>query len=294
VTRVSFGQSLALAPLVALGVGCGGAVASSADGGGADDSATDGTLPPIDGSSTTCVAPSGDSVCGGPNHCASSGPTCSECAMANLLRGPDDLSVCAPQFSPQFIGCDDGEVMIAIPATSALPNGTLFCAPFDYGALYAANGWSKAVRYADYDLYNGAPLPTPASCPSVRGLTLCGAPADSPVTRTASARRRRAPRLRMAGSVAPGTRGASCSTSIQPHFRWRKRTPTVSRRQIAKRPPRTSRVEERVLSRPPLTRAASEPASLEHPARPLDDGRRDSHPAPACLRRRCHSRGGCH
>jgi hypothetical protein len=48
------------------------------------------------------------------------------------------------------------------------------CAPFDLGVLYAKAGYAERVRYADWGLFTGEPLPEPTSCPSVEGVLLCG------------------------------------------------------------------------------------------------------------------------
>ena len=69
--------------------------------------------------------------------------------------------------------------MVAVPASSADPYpdlATYDCVPEQVGVLYAKNGWARAVRYADYSLYTGDPLPVATTCPSLPGAALCGGP----------------------------------------------------------------------------------------------------------------------
>ena len=48
------------------------------------------------------------------------------------------------------------------------------CLPFDVGQLFAENGAANRVRYADWSAWTGAALPSPTSCPTFNGFSICG------------------------------------------------------------------------------------------------------------------------
>lgn len=128
---------------------------------------------------TTCTAPGGGRVCGGPSRCPRTAPICEMCIdpTGGVARDEGDLSVCSSSAAPvvpRDYKCPDGDVMVAMPASSAKPFGPFLCVREEIGVLYARNGKSAAVRYADYDLYSGAALPSPSNCPSVDGVKFCG------------------------------------------------------------------------------------------------------------------------
>ena len=45
---------------------------------------------------------------------------------------------------------------------------------YDMGVLFANNGGADRVRYADFGLWTGAPLPEPANCPAMMVAQVCG------------------------------------------------------------------------------------------------------------------------
>lgn len=167
---------------------CGGTMATQADGGGAEFAEPD-SASIVDGGEegaggwTQCSAPGDVKICGGQgtacwgNVAACNCPPFTDEANAGESIASNDLATCTS--SPGLgYDCPDGTVMVAVPASTADPDPDLAayqCVPEDVGILYAKNGWSRAVRYADYSLYTGDSVPRPpTSCPSIPGLTLCG------------------------------------------------------------------------------------------------------------------------
>lgn len=176
-------------------LGCGGLLSASGDGhGGNDDAGGDSAANAEDAGAghgwTQCAAPTGDHLCGREGTPCACGPSPSSCAQqsgscdclngAELIVGqPDDISICATSQIDQadFYDCPDGQIMLMAPTTDwKKPGDVDHCAPFDFGVLYAKNGWAKAVRYVDWAPFTGDPLPTPSTCPQVQGIQLCGGP----------------------------------------------------------------------------------------------------------------------
>ena len=168
---------IAAATVCCAGLGCGGLIGGSPDGGDAAtmmDSSSEGGL---DGGSTKCEAPSGVSICGGPNDC---GAQCTTC----LDGDAGDLNVCgdvnfyfdagASVVDDPFI-CPDG-AFDACGDEHDAPECMSACTTEDIPKLYLLNGRPDLARYADRSTYTGAPLPPPATtCPTVaQGLLLCG------------------------------------------------------------------------------------------------------------------------
>ena len=53
-------------------------------------------------------------------------------------------------------------------------DGAFFEVPYDAAAILGNDGAGAQLRYADYGLWTGEPLPTSTSCPSFTGFTACG------------------------------------------------------------------------------------------------------------------------
>jgi hypothetical protein len=120
---------------------------------------------------TQCASPSGYAVCGGTANC----PTNSDACSGSCSASP--LGACGNAALLQFGGpnlcadsCADGDICVAYfnEATA------FFCAPFDLGVLFAQNGATDRVRYADMGSWTGQSLPLPATCPTVPGVQVCG------------------------------------------------------------------------------------------------------------------------
>jgi hypothetical protein len=52
--------------------------------------------------------------------------------------------------------------------------GAFHCAPYDVGILFEQYGAENRLRYADWGLWTGDPLPEPETCPSISGVPICG------------------------------------------------------------------------------------------------------------------------
>ncbi len=149
---------------------CGGTVVGAPDGGDAGKSdSVDGTAG--DGGWTACSSPSGQKVCDGPSQCGHDNCACP-------VVGPDSPNavhacVDSPGYGEGF-GCpyaSDG--LICVAPEDARPE--LFDdAEFDMGVLFADNGAADRVRYADFGLWTGAPLPIPPNCPMLAVAQICG------------------------------------------------------------------------------------------------------------------------
>jgi hypothetical protein len=168
------------AAVVLVGVlGCGGRVGD----GDAGDASLDHALVDglnSDGGWTNCAAPSGVSICGGPNDC---GSQCSECFPA--VQDAGELHVCDDvlfQFAPDasvaadtFL-CPDGALNACIYDENSPICWQDACTTEDLPQLWLMNGRADLAKYADRSTYTGAPLPPlPMSCPTVAtGMKLCG------------------------------------------------------------------------------------------------------------------------
>lgn len=168
-----------LPSVVGVLVACGGSIQSSGDGGDAGGM----TDSPLDGLSdgggwTKCAAPDGVSICGGPNGC---GPQCQKCA--DLPDAGIDIGVCEdngayivdyPDRAADTYLCPDGAFNACDNDSNAPGCWENTCSTQDLPQLYLMNGRPDLAKYADRSTYTGNPLPTPTTCPTISGLTLCG------------------------------------------------------------------------------------------------------------------------
>jgi hypothetical protein len=46
---------------------------------------------------------------------------------------------------------------------------------FELGLLFSNSGAADRVRYADFGIFDGTPLPEPATCPMLKSASICGA-----------------------------------------------------------------------------------------------------------------------
>jgi hypothetical protein len=169
-----------LAPAFLAVVSCGGReLGSVRDGGSSSLDASTGDGGP-DAGWSQCSAPGGLEVCRGPASCSTGSSTCSVCAddLFGMPSPPGSLSVCANPAWQATSGkscgsfCSDGSICVS--ELSGAPD-SFFCAPYDLGVLFAQNGASDRVRYADMATWTGAPLPIPSTCPPLSGIQICGA-----------------------------------------------------------------------------------------------------------------------
>ena len=176
---------------------CGGQVpGDSADAGTPFDAG-----PPDEAGYTRCTTPEGWGICGPATGCAS-GPTRPGCAQCTCPLHQDDsprdaaelvtipLSAqCVPGEPRESVGicvdllgalesfesmttCQDGLVRYDW-LSSAAP--LLTCAPYSVGLLISRYANDKdRLRYADFGLFTGAPLPTPTKCDAFAGFQICG------------------------------------------------------------------------------------------------------------------------
>jgi len=153
---------------------CGGSAANPSDAGdaGRDSSTADSSNG--DAGWTQCVAPSGVAVCGGPSMCPADSSSCAACGV--LANGTADgpLNPCENIATIQYgkdTVCPDGTIYAVLVNSSS---NTFLCAPWDLGVLYAKNGSTDRVRYADMGIWTGAELPAPNVCQSISNVELCG------------------------------------------------------------------------------------------------------------------------
>jgi len=159
---------------------CGGATSERPPDGGIADAPT--TEAHVDVGTeagwTQCASPGGYAVCGGPAMCSASSAACGQCG---LYIGPGatdaggSLSTCTntawTNYGAAQCGqmCPDGSVCVA-----EFKPSVFMCAPFELGVLFAMNGATDRVRYADMGAWTGEALPLPATCPTVQGVEVCG------------------------------------------------------------------------------------------------------------------------
>lgn len=150
------------------GGGNSGASATTGAGGAAQGGADAG----VDAKWTDCSSPAGFQVCGGTHDCPQA--DCSSCMDPKA----DHVNLCVNdavtgQFSiSQCYLCRDGGICFLSSFNNS--PGAWTCASYDVGVLFAGNGGADMVRYSDYGLWSGQPLPEPATCPKTDGVTLCG------------------------------------------------------------------------------------------------------------------------
>jgi hypothetical protein len=165
---------IATTALLALAMACGGLTSPDSDSGSGDgDTSGDGGAG--DGAGwTNCSSPNGYMVCGGPNDCNA---------------GTDCAQYCQ-QTGNELQACNGGIDNIGFVDNPPCPDGTLLlpgdkqqftdspllgeCVVDEIGQLFHRNGADARLMYADFSAYDGTPLPQPATCPAVTGLTLCG------------------------------------------------------------------------------------------------------------------------
>jgi hypothetical protein len=174
------------ATAVAFAVGCGSVdeqVAASGGGGGAGKggaSASSSTSAGGTGAGgadtgwTACESPGGFAVCSSTlKECPPGAPACGVCPFPSAPISPC-LNTAYFAWAQGGIldcpGCKDGGVCIDVGFQGAF----LSCQSWDLGALYAANGFGAEVRYEDYGLWTGDPLPEPVTCPDLPGISICG------------------------------------------------------------------------------------------------------------------------
>lgn len=175
-----------LAASVALG--CGGR-AVPLDG-GLDGAADAGPRP--DSGFTACSSPAGYNLCNGP--CGAACPPDKDgnpgCASDQPgMPDPVDLGICETTgalsgwvAAASGFGCNqcaDGHVCVLstqrLWRTSPVETFDIMeCATRDFAIMYTLAGHPEMARYADRSAYTDQPLPEPATCPSVPGITLCG------------------------------------------------------------------------------------------------------------------------
>jgi hypothetical protein len=173
---------LAFTCLASLGLECGGRVESEPpapeapfDAGPADEAGY-----------TRCSTPEGLGICGPATGCeaGSNRPGCFGCTCpAPRPDGGWISPECMPDDPVRSVGmCDN--LLAALegsPCRDGLVHyewsaaGAYQCIPYSAGLLlsrYLSD--PDRIRYADFGLFTGEPLPEPSSCPSVAALRLCG------------------------------------------------------------------------------------------------------------------------
>jgi hypothetical protein len=170
-------RTISLASVLCIVAACGGRTEQSVgdDGGDSGSSAGDADVLVGDSSAANspCVSVSGFAVCGGPNDCFPPSPQTMQSACGDCSLSPDfSVTLCLNSAVPNLSSsafADDGEVYVE----DAL-QGQWDAYPYEVGALFAANGAADRVRYADWYLWSGAPLPVPTSCPTFSDFAICG------------------------------------------------------------------------------------------------------------------------
>jgi len=144
---------------------CGG-VASTSDGGGPIDGGMSNDV--ADAGWTQCTSPDDIAVCNGPNDCQPATPE--ECECGNM-DDPDNLGFCwGSGFHVPTAGkpCDPGAYGSICLYETPYPGVSGYAeADYNLGVLFAQNGGSARVRYADLSLWTGDPIPDPATCPDL-------------------------------------------------------------------------------------------------------------------------------
>jgi hypothetical protein len=170
-----------------LGLECGLIASDSTGGGGQDSGVVDAgpSSPPLRdliADAGICASPSGWAVCNGPNHCFPDAgvPLCVMCSTSDFTQAfkdayaPPALGMCSNDASlPDFVigaGCSFDE---CVNVEAFLP-GRWGALPFEVGPLFAANGASDRVRYADMSFWTGDALPPVPSCSIGPGVQGCG------------------------------------------------------------------------------------------------------------------------
>jgi hypothetical protein len=177
-------RALTAATAAVLAVACGGRTAGDGDGGLVDSGdgslLGDGLIGDAnmgDASWTLCSSPDGYMVCGGTDNC-NAGTSCAQFCSPAL--GNNELEPCNGTTGNLDNTCDspdcpDGYLCLrtdGVQPTDAPLLGN--CVNDEIAHLFHLNGGDARLLYADYSFFDGTPLPTPATCPQITGLALCG------------------------------------------------------------------------------------------------------------------------
>lgn len=156
--------------------GCGGVVSGVTDAG---DGGADGALPldaAADAGWTACTSPDGFAVCDGPNQCPAS-----LCGSAGVCPYPGTVSdsvprACGSALEVSESPCESAPDGLICFQSDPRPesNGFFWATAFNVGVLLAQNGGSNFVRYADFGLWTGDPIPEPTTCPKLQNAIICG------------------------------------------------------------------------------------------------------------------------
>lgn len=157
---------------LAVALGCGGSVGPQGhdDDAGVDATADEGSIAP------QCESPGGFALCGGDAGCTD---TASCKCLPRLCDSGAALCMNAAGSTWKSLSCflcPDGQVCVQNEPLCGLdaPSALGACYPYEVGVLFAANGASTQVFYADYSLWTGDPLPTPTTCPTFGTFRICG------------------------------------------------------------------------------------------------------------------------
>jgi hypothetical protein len=152
-------------------VGSGTSDASIADGSN-DDSGGDG-----DAALSPCESTMGLALCGGSLDC----PNTAACNCAPRFCDAG-AAICLNDaavglHAPTCFLCPDGDVCVEEEPLCGVDSSVALgsCYPFELGALFAQDGASEQVHYADYASWTGASLPEPETCPTFNTFSICGA-----------------------------------------------------------------------------------------------------------------------
>lgn len=160
---------IALLGIVVLG--CGGRLPGAGDGGDSGDSGAD-----AGAGWTTCSSPSGQRVCYGPDACPFDIKVCLGCINGLKIPSNDSTTLGVCVGSPGLAGGFCSEALDGQLCVQFAPNArnTWTTGEFDLGLLFLRNGAAERVRYADFGLFDGTPLPEPTTCPSLGAARICG------------------------------------------------------------------------------------------------------------------------
>lgn len=122
------------------------------------------------GADSPCVSASrAYAVCNGPNACFTGAPS-SQCEYCSSQWDPTKVGMCFNTgLSEGF--ATDGQLYVE-PVPEAV--GAWDPYPFELGELFADNGATDRVRYADWAEWDGATLPEPTACPTFTNYRVCG------------------------------------------------------------------------------------------------------------------------
>lgn len=169
-------NTLALLLSAILAQGCSGETSTTQPDGPQGDASVDhdgDAPPPIDAApdaATQCSSPEGIRVCRGPANCPEGGAECKTCTQQAAAAAGACLESWPFVPKPCWLPAD-GDACASI---FGAPDD-LWAVPFSVAELYARNGaGADSVRYADFGLFTGEPLPAPSTCPSAVNVPACG------------------------------------------------------------------------------------------------------------------------